>query len=57
MQKNESPRKITQLTALTGLALLGVTLAGQASAGCSPLAKSADPLRKPDSSGKVEMGG
>ncbi|MEJ0035771.1 MAG: hypothetical protein WDO68_06790 [Gammaproteobacteria bacterium] len=45
-----------QLITLTGLALLGVTLAGQASAGCSPLAKSADPLSKPDSSGKVEMG-
>jgi hypothetical protein len=56
MQKNGSPRKIMQLTALTGLAVLGVTLAGQASAGCSPPAKSADPLSKPNPSGKVEMG-
>jgi hypothetical protein len=45
-----------QLTALSGLALLGVTLAGEASAGCAPIAKDADPQSLPGSSGKVEMG-
>jgi hypothetical protein len=45
-----------QLTTLTGLALLGATLAGQANAGCFPPAKSADPLSKPETYGKIEMG-
>ncbi len=56
MHTNGSPRKIMQLTPLAGLAVLGLALAGQANAGCSPLAKSADPLGKPGTSGKVEMG-